>query len=289
MQNSSCTTEKVLAHPPRAIVNILDQIVEQKRRELENLPRRTISAADVRAARRAAGPGRDFLQSLLQPRHGSIALIAEVKKASPSAGIICSNFDPVHIARQYERAGASCISVLTDQKFFQGCLEYLQRIRAAVAVPLLCKDFIIDQRQILEAAECGADAILLIAALLDDARLKAFQALADAAEMAALVEVHDESELDRALAVGSRLVGINNRDLKTFKVDLATTERLALSLLQPLKGRSAGRKPILVAESGIHARADVERVTKAGAQAILVGESLMRGDIEAKIRELLGS
>ena len=161
-----------------------------------------------------------------------MALIAEVKKASPSAGVICKDFDPVRIAKEYEAAGASCLSVLTDEKFFQGSLDYLRQIRAAVKLPLLRKDFIIDERQILEAIEWGADAILLIVAILDDARLKRFHSLATEAGLAALVEVHDETELDRALAAGASLIGVNNRDLKTFKVDLATTERLAARLVE---------------------------------------------------------
>src|SRR3974390_1371383 len=162
-----------------------------------------------------------------------MALIAEVKKAPPSAGVICPNFDPVRIAREYESAGASCLSVLTDEKFFQGSLEYLPAIRDAVQLPLLRKDFIIDERQILEAIRWGADAILLIVAILSDAQLRHFHRLAQEAGLAVLVEVHDEAELERALAVGAQLIGVNNRDLKTFKVDLATTERLARPLLTP--------------------------------------------------------
>jgi indole-3-glycerol phosphate synthase len=216
-----------------------------------------------------------------------VALIAEVKKASPSAGVICPDFDPVRIAKEYEAAGASCLSVLTDEQFFQGSLDYLRQIRAAVKLPLLRKDFIIDERQILEAIEWGADAILLIVAILDDARLKRFHALASEAGLAVLVEVHDEAELDRALAIGAPLIGVNNRDLKTFKVDLATTERLAARLFSPPTTRPAS---LLVAESGINTRADVERLVKCGAGAILVGESLVRtGDIRAKAHELLGA
>lgn len=215
-----------------------------------------------------------------------MALIAEVKKASPSAGVIRPGFDPVAIAREYQAAGASCLSVLTDEKFFQGSLEYLKQIRAAVELPLLRKDFIIDERQILEAAEWGADAILLIVAILDDSRLRHFHSLARAAGLAALVEVHDEAELDRALAAGAELVGVNNRNLKTFKVDLATTERLAARL----PDLSAKGRHLLVAESGIHTRADVERLARCGASAILVGESLMReADLGKKVTELLSA
>ncbi len=220
-----------------------------------------------------------------QPRIGQVALIAEVKKASPSAGVICKDFDPVRIARQYEAAGADCLSVLTDEKFFQGSLEYLKQIRAAVKLPLLRKDFVIDERQILEAVEWGADAILLITAILSDAQLKHFHALATEAGLAALVEVHDEPELERALTAGAKLIGVNNRDLKTFKVDLGTTERLA----DRLRRAPGGAEKILVAESGIHTRADVQRLAQCGAQAILVGESLMKhADIQAKVGELIG-
>jgi indole-3-glycerol phosphate synthase len=233
------------------------------------------------------GDRRDFVAALRHPLEGSVALIAEVKKASPSVGVIRPDFDPVAIAREYEAAGANCLSVLTDEKFFQGSLEHLKRIRQAVKLPLLRKDFIIDERQILEAIQWGADAVLLIVAILSDARLKHFHSLAHAAGLAALVEVHDEGELDRALAAGASLVGVNNRDLKTFKVDLATTERLAARLWA--RSRDPGASPLLVAESGIHGRADVGRLARCGAGAILVGESLMReSDFRPKLRHLLG-
>ena len=274
-------------------MTILDTIVEEKQREVAQLPQRPVSAAALKAALAARGGQRDFVGALRQPKRGPVALIAEVKKASPSAGVIRPDFDPVAIALAYEAAGASCLSVLTDRKFFQGSLDYLKQIRAAVNLPLLRKDFIIDPRQILEAVECGADAILLIAAILSDAQLRQFHALATDAGLAALVEVHDEPELDRALAAGAQLIGVNNRDLKTFKVDLATTERLAARLASsPRNTQHAPRPPapLLVAESGIHTRADVERLAKCGAQAILVGESLMKhADIAAKTRELLGT
>ena len=266
-------------------MNILDKIVAQKRIEVAQLPDRVIAAGDLRDALLERGERRDFLAALRQPRAGGVALIAEVKKASPSAGVICPDFDPVRIAREYEAAGASCLSVLTDEKFFQGSLDYLRQIRAAVKIPLLRKDFIIDERQILEAIEWGADAILLIVAILDDRQLREFRTLAEEAGLAALVEVHDEAELDRALASGARLIGVNNRDLKTFTVDLATTERLAAKLF----GAPGSADCLLVAESGIHSRDDVTRLTSCGARAILVGESLVRGgDIGGKTRALLG-
>jgi indole-3-glycerol phosphate synthase len=245
----------------------------------------------------------------------SVALIAEVKKASPSAGLIRPDFDPVRIACEYEAAGATCLSVLTDEKFFQGSLQHLRQIRSAVKLPLLRKDFIIDERQVLEAVEWGADAILLIVAILGRAELGRLLALAAGAGLASLVEVHDEPELDRALAEGAALIGVNNRNLKTFEVDLATTERLAARLVSSSPGapgasrstpgappsggstlkpspagpRSSRSAPLLVAESGIHTRGDVERLARCGARAILVGESLMRHpDIMAKVQELMG-
>lgn len=286
-------------------MTILDKIVEQKKLEIARLPERTLAASDLRDAMLEHGERRDFLAALRaasrNTEHGTrVALIAEVKKASPSAGIICKDFDPVRIAKEYEAAGASCLSVLTDEKFFQGSLDYLRQIRAAVKLPLLRKDFIIDERQILEAIEWGADAILLIVAILDNARLKRFHSLAAGAGLAILVEVHDEAELHGALAIGADLIGVNNRDLKTFKVDLGTTERLAAILnrrtgvapVSNLKRENGDRQDacptLLVAESGIHTSADVERLAKCGAKAILVGESLMKGgDIRTKVKELL--
>jgi len=275
-------------------MNILDKIVEEKKREVAKLPARLIAAGDLRDAMLEHGERRDFLAALRRPGSGGMALVAEVKKASPSAGVICEDFDPVRIAREYEAAGAGCLSVLTDEKFFQGSLDHLRQIRAAVKIPLLRKDFIIDERQLLEAVEWGADAILLIVAILTDEQLQKFHSLATEAGLAALVEVHDESELDRALKISPALIGVNNRDLKTFKVDLATTEKLAARLVERRgsKGESlnsGNRSALLVAESGIHTRADVERLKKCGADAILVGESLMRGgDIQAKVRDLIG-
>jgi len=282
-------------------MNILDKIVEEKKREVAKLPARLIAAGDLRDALLEQGERRDFLAALRKPGQGDLALIAEVKKASPSAGVICKDFDPVRIAREYEAAGARCLSVLTDGKFFQGSLDHLRQIREAVKLPLLRKDFIIDERQMLEAIEWGADAILLIVAILTDEQLQKFHSLAIEAGLAVLVEVHDEAELDRALKISPALIGVNNRDLKTFKVDLATTERLANKLnrrtgiapVSNLENKNGDRRDacpaLLVAESGIHTRADVKRLKESGAHAILVGESLMRGgDIRAKVRELIG-
>jgi indole-3-glycerol phosphate synthase len=293
---------------PIKSMSILDTIVEQKKLEVAKLPERVLAVGDLRDALLERGERRDFLAALrnpkpgsapvitsrssrgneahsskkLEPPHvgcydsksGSMALIAEVKKASPSAGVICKDFDPIRIAKEYEAAGASCLSVLTDEKFFQGSLDYLRQIRAAVKLPLLRKDFIIDERQILEAIEWGADAILLIVAILSDEQLKKFHSLATEAGVAALVEVHDEAELERSIKMGATLIGVNNRNLKNFKVDLATTEKLAAKLFSSPATRHSS---LLIAESGIHTRADVERLKKCGAKAVLVGESLMKG------------
>lgn len=265
-------------------MNILDTIVERKKAEVAILPVRPIAAGDLRDALLERNENRDFLTALKTPAAGDIALIAEVKKASPSAGVIRPDFNPVTIARRYELAGASCLSVLTDEEFFQGSLDYIKQIREAVELPLLRKDFIIDERQILESIEWGADAILLIVAILDDAQLKAFHDLATEAGITALVEVHDDAELKRALKIRPPLVGVNNRNLKNFTVDLGTTEQLAKTLFD------AQPDALLVGESGIHTRADVERLQAAGAKAILVGESLMRdaGDEVATARTLIG-
>jgi indole-3-glycerol phosphate synthase len=257
---------------------ILDKIVAVKHREVAALLPR---ADELRARAAARTDFRDFAGAVFN--RDRVALIAEVKKASPSAGIICPDFDPVRIARAYEQAGASAISVLTDREFFQGDIEYLRQIRDAVNLPLLRKDFIIAELQLHEAVAAGADAVLLIAAILDDRQLREFRLVAEHLKMAALVEVHDETELHRAVASGATLIGINNRNLKDFSVSLATTERLAAML--------RGQDKIIVAESGIHARADVERVARAGAKAILVGESLMRtgiANLPGKIKDLIG-
>jgi indole-3-glycerol phosphate synthase len=266
-------------------MNILDTIVEQKKREIALLPPIGVTAADLRQALDLLPARRDFFGALQSPKRGSPTLIAEVKKASPSAGNICPDFDPVRIAREYEAAGAACISVLTDEKFFQGSLAHLQMVRSAVNLPLLRKDFIIDERQILEAVTHGADAILLIVRILNDDELKHLHRLAVGAGLAALVEVHDETELDRALAIGARLIGVNNRNLDTFKVDLGTTDRLAARIAR----HAEAKDKLLVAESGIHTRADVVRVERAGAGAILVGEALVKNPagIAAKVSELL--
>jgi indole-3-glycerol phosphate synthase len=260
-------------------MNILDKIVAEKRLEVAKL---RPQAGKLKQAATGRTEFRNFAQALR--RKDGVTLIAEIKKASPSAGVIAPNFGAIQIACEYEAAGASALSVLTDGKFFQGRLEYLQQIRDVVELPLLRKDFIIDELQIYESVAHGADAILLIVAILDDAQLKAFRELAERMRLAVLVEVHDERELERAIASGAQMIGVNNRDLRDFSVSLTTTEKLATKL------KAAGRgKFTFVTESGINARADVERVRKAGVDAVLVGESLMRsGDIAGKMKELMG-
>lgn len=267
-------------------MNVLERIVEVKRRELERLAPRPVDVDHLRTALGQRGGGRrDFLEALREPRAGTVALIAEVKKASPSAGVIRPDFDPVTIAQEYEQAGATCLSVLTDQEFFHGSLEYLRTIRQKVGLPLLRKDFLLDPRQLLESVEWGADAVLLIVAILSDAELRQLHDLATGAGLTALVEVHDEAELKRALGVGAKLIGVNNRDLRTFQIDLGTTERVAAGLRE----QGLQEQVLLVAESGILTRTDVERLERCGAKAILVGESLMRhSDLAGKAAQLLG-
>ena len=266
-------------------MNILDRIVAAKRKEIDSLPATAVTRESLTSTLCERNDSRDFAEALRNPVQGDMALIAEVKKASPSKGIIRTDFDPVLIACAYEQAGATCLSVLTDGPFFMGSLAYLKRIREAVRLPLLRKDFIIDERQILEAIQWGADAILLIVAILDQDRLKRFHDLASSAGLSVLVEVHDLPELERALQVSAELIGVNNRDLKTFEVDLATTERLARHLKTASGSTST---TLLVAESGISSRADVERLFACGARAILVGESLMReSDLARKVKEML--
>lgn len=252
---------------------ILDEIVEHKRSEVANRTAR-VSLEAVQHAARSAPPAR-------APRFGDgLALIAEVKRRSPSKGVLVETLDPVAQARAYESGGASAISVLTDDRYFGGSLADLDAVRRAVALPVLCKDFILTPYQVHEARAHGADLILLIVGALDDDDLVELQALACELGMTPLVEVHDQHELARAVAVGARLIGINNRDLTDFSVDLLTTEYLA-----PLVPDEA----IVVSESGLATCEDVERVRRAGARVILVGETLMRsGDPTATIRELLG-
>lgn len=257
--------------------SILDQIVATKREEIARA-QAAIPAQRLREQVAAAPPVRDFLAALNRP--GEIGLIAEVKKASPSKGVIRADFDPVAIARIYEAHGASCLSVLTDAPYFQGSLDYLRQIRQAVAIPLLRKDFILDPYQVLEARAAGADAVLLIAECLDNATLKLLHDEIVALGMTPLVELYEPTNLARVQAVGARLIGINNRDLHTFEVDLEHTLRMR---------RQIAADRLVVGESGIRTREDVLRLQAAGVNAMLVGETLMRqADVGAAVEALLG-
>jgi len=257
--------------------SVLDEIVATKRQEVAVALRR-MPLEELEAQVAAAPPVRNFRLALARP--GSIQLIAEVKRASPSAGLIRADFDPVNIARIYQEHGAACISVLTDTPYFQGHLSYLARVRASVAVPLLRKDFLIDEYQIVEARMAGADAILLIAEILNDALMYRLYDRARALGMSVLIEFYQEANLPRVLAVGSNLVGINNRDLRSFSTDIEHTLRLR-DRIPP--------EVLLVSESGIRDHHDVSRLEAAGVSAILVGETLMRTcDIGQAVDELLG-
>jgi indole-3-glycerol phosphate synthase len=243
----------------KAVPGILAQIVEQKKLELalrtEGMERRAEAAMAGR---------RDFVRALT---NRTPAVIAEIKQASPSKGTLAEHFEPAALASAYERGGAAALSVLTDEKFFRGSLKDLEAARAATALPVLRKDFTIDPYHVHQAAAYGADAILLIAAILSEREMREFRELAERYRMAALVEVHDEEELSAALASGARVVGVNNRNLHTFEVDLGVALRLAEKIPSGV---------LKVAESGIHARADIERLSAAGYQAFLIGEHLMR-------------
>ncbi|MFP4175776.1 MAG: indole-3-glycerol phosphate synthase TrpC [Planctomycetota bacterium] len=245
--------------------DILREICEAKRAEVEKFTPEQVKRFEKRL--RAAPPVRDFRTAL--SARSEVALIAEVKKASPSAGVIREDFSPEAISRAYRQGGASCISVLTDREYFQGCMNYLKRVRKTVDLPILRKDFILDEVQILEARAGGADCVLLIVAALRPARLKKLLMKTRELQMDALVEVHTAEELEVASDMGADLIGINNRDLHTFEVDLGTTRDLA---------SEAGEEVVLVSESGIETRDDVLQLKQAGVDAILVGESLMRSE-----------
>ena len=256
---------------------ILDKIVADKRREIAAakaaLPERELlpRVAD-------APPPRDFFTALATP--GPIKLIAEIKKASPSKGVIRADFDPVAIARVYESHGATCLSVLTDEPHFQGKLEYLSAVRAAVELPVLRKDFILDRYQLLEARAAGADAVLLIAECLDDCSLRSLHNAALELGLTPLVELYEPANLERVLTAGAVLVGINNRNLHTFEVDLEHTLRMRAQI---------PADHLVVGESGIATRDDALRLERGGVQAMLVGENLMRAaDIGAAVDALLG-
>ncbi len=257
---------------------ILDDILQNKRQEVA-AAKVAVPLTHLQSRCRELPAPRGFAEILRERAATGTAIIAEVKKGSPSRGVIRADFDPVAIARGYQAAGAACLSVLTDHRYFGGELSFLQAIAAAVALPLLRKDFIIDPYQLYEARAHRADAVLLIAAALDLSALRELAALATELGLDVLLEVHDAQELENALSVPVPLIGINNRNLQTFATDLAITERLAPQI-------PADR--LVVAESGIAGRSDIERLRAAGAEAFLIGETLMReADFSAKLRELL--
>ncbi|MDP7015714.1 MAG: indole-3-glycerol phosphate synthase TrpC [Pirellulaceae bacterium] len=259
------------------MATILDKIVVRKREEIA-ARQAALDATELRARVADAPPVRDFLAALSRP--GPIRLIAEIKKASPSQGVLREDFDPVEIAKIYEAHGAACLSVLTDEPFFQGKLDYLTAARSHVQIPVLRKDFILDTYQLLEARAAGADAVLLIAECLDDGSLRELHDEARRLGMTPLVELYEPDNLERVVAAGATLIGVNNRDLRTFAVDLQHTVRMR------------GKVPpdcVFVGESGIENRADVEMLEIAGVDAILVGGGLMsQPDIGAAVDRLMG-
>lgn len=271
-------------HPEESPRHILEEIVWEKDREV-TAARDRVSLESLKQQVADLPPTRDFLAAL-RASCRKPAVIAEIKKASPSKGVIREDFDPVAIARGYRDGGASCLSVLTDKRFFQGGFEVLVAVREAVELPLLCKDFILTPYQLFQARAAGADAALLIAAILTDQDLAYLLKVARGLGLAVLVEVHDAAEMERVLQLeGVNLIGINNRDLASFTVDLATTEQLMERFGEQVRARGA----LLVSESGLFNREDLDRAVGAGADAVLVGEALMRqDDVTAALETLIG-
>ncbi|MBW4628455.1 MAG: indole-3-glycerol phosphate synthase TrpC [Brasilonema octagenarum HA4186-MV1] len=278
MSNSVATTNVRPRH-------ILEEIVSYKKQEVAQM-RQELPLATLQQQLNAAPSVRDFLTALKQNPHQP-SLIAEVKKASPSRGVLRADFDPVAIAQAYEQGGAACLSVLTDSKFFQGSFDNLRNIRQQVALPLLCKEFIIDIYQIYYARVAGADAVLLIAAILSDEALQDFLRVIHDLGMKALVEVHTLAELDRVLKLDDlRLVGINNRNLEDFTVDIKLTQQLVEQRRSKLQSFGI----TIVSESGLYTPADLSFVAQAGVRAVLVGESLVKqADLQQAVRSLLNS
>jgi indole-3-glycerol phosphate synthase len=275
--------EYAIPHEESEPRNILEKIVWEKDREVTSA-RERVSLDQLKKQVAELPPTRDFLAAL-KAACRKPAVIAEVKKASPSKGVIREDFDPVAIAQGYAAGGASCLSVLTDKQFFQGGFEVLVQVRQVVDLPLLCKDFILSPYQLYQARAAGADAALLIAAILTDADMAYLLKVARALGLTVLVEVHDADELERVLALeGVQLIGINNRDLATFHTDLVTTEQLMERFGDPIRAKGC----LLVSESGLFSRDDLDRVQSAGADAVLVGESLMRqADVTAALETLI--
>lgn len=254
---------------------ILDDIVATKKTEVEALKKRT-SVDELKAVIAYLPMARDFRGAIKNP----VSLIAEIKKASPSEGVICEEFKHLSLAKEYANSGASAISVLTDEKYFQGALKYLSDVSSFAGIPVLRKDFLIDELQIYESRANGADAVLLIAAILDDGKLASMIKLSDGLGMRPLVEVRDIAELKRAVAAGAAVIGINNRDLKTFKVDIETTFNLLKEIPEDIT---------IVSESGFKTRDQIDRLKAAGVNAVLIGTELMRAKHPGqKIRELVG-
>ena len=267
-------------------MTILDEILARKREEVEAAKARIDAAEMASRAQDCVEPTRGFRTNLAAG--DAPVVIAEIKRRSPSKGVIRADFDPVRCACDYAEAGAACLSVLTDESFFGGHLDYLGKIRAAVSLPLLRKDFVIDPYQIDESRVAGADAILLIVSALEVSRLKELRDRARELDLDVLVEVHTEDQLETARGIGADLIGVNNRDLETFTTNLANTERLAALLGSEIDGGREART-LLVAESGIRDREDIRRLEAAGARAFLVGESLMaESNLIAALRRLRG-